>query len=100
MVHVQAGTVWFAKRRLTVSGKLLASGDLLGTGTLSGPKPSEAGVLLELTADGNQPLMLSNGESRTYLEDNDTIILSGWCAKPGFARIGFGSCTGKVVSGH
>lgn len=84
----------------TINGCNLATGDLLGTGTLSGPNSSEAGAMLELTADGSQPLLLSNGENRSYLEDNDTIILTGWCAKPGFARIGFGACTGKIVSGH
>lgn len=38
-----------------------------------------------------------HGEQRTFLEDGDTIILQGWCEKPGAARIGFGQCVGQVL---
>ena len=81
----------------TVNGCSLQSGDLFGTGTLSGPKPEQAGSLLELTVGGKQPIHLSNGESRTYLEDGDTIILRGYCQRDGFRRIGFGECRGAVL---
>jgi fumarylacetoacetase len=81
----------------TVNGCSLRVGDLLGSGTESGPTPEEAGSLLELSAGGKKPVALPNGEMRTFLEDNDTIILRGWCEKPDAARIGFGECRGVVL---
>ncbi len=81
----------------TVNGCNLQPGDLLGTGTLSGPTLDQACALIELTTGGKNPIQLPNGESRTWLEDGDTIILRGWCEKPGAARIGFGECVGTVL---
>jgi fumarylacetoacetase len=81
----------------TVNGCNLRTGDLLGSGTLSGPGPDEAGSLLELSAGGKRPLTLSNGETRTFLEDGDAVILRGYCAREGFKRIGFGECRGMVL---
>ena len=80
----------------TVNGCALRPGDLLGTGTLSGPRPEQAGSLLELTQGGKQPLMLDNGERRSFLLDGDQITLKAACAKPGAARIGWGGCGGLV----
>jgi fumarylacetoacetase len=81
----------------TVNGCNLQPGDLLGTGTLSGPAPHEAAAFIELTQGGKQPLTLPGGETRTFLEDGDTVVLRGWCEAPGAARIGFGECTGTVL---
>jgi fumarylacetoacetase len=81
----------------TVNGCNLAPGDLFGTGTLSGPRPEQAGSLLELTVGGKQPLRLCNGEGRTFLEDGDAVIMRGWCARKGCTRIGFGSVTAQVL---
>ena len=81
----------------TVNGCNLQPGDLLGTGTLSGPTLDQACALIELTTGGKNPIQLPNGESRTWLEDGDTIILRGWCEKPGATRIGFGECVGTVL---
>ena len=81
----------------TVNGCNLQPGDLLGTGTLSGPTLDEAGALIELTVGGKQPLTLPNGQTRTYLEDGDAVLLRGWCEKAGAARIGFGECRGTVL---
>ena len=81
----------------TVNGCNLQAGDLLGTGTLSGPTPSEAGALLEITEGGKKPLTLANGETRTFLQDGDAVVFSGWCEKPGAARIGFGECRATVL---
>jgi fumarylacetoacetase len=80
-----------------VNGCNLRPGDLLGSGTQSGPTPEEAGSLLELSSGGKQPIKLPNGETRSFLEDGDAIILRGACDKPGFARIGFGECRGMVL---
>ena len=80
----------------TVNGCNLQPGDLLGSGTLSGPTATEAGALIELTVGGKKPLSLPNGESRTFLEDGDSVIMRGWCEAPGAARIGFGEVRGQV----
>jgi fumarylacetoacetase len=81
----------------TVNGCALQSGDLFGSGTLSGPRPEQAGSLLELTVGGKQPLKLSNGETRTYLQDGDSIVLKAFCQRDGLRRIGFGECRGTVL---
>ena len=80
----------------TVNGCNLNDGDLFGSGTLSGPRPEQGGSLLELSHGGKQPIRLSNGEARTFLEDGDTIVLRGQCRRDGFRRIGFGECRGTV----
>ena len=81
----------------TVNGCNLQPGDLLGTGTLSGPQPEQAGSLLELTAGGKAPIRLANGETRSFLEDGDTVTLKAFCERPGARRIGFGDCSGTVL---
>jgi fumarylacetoacetase len=82
----------------TSNGCDLRPGDLLGTGTVSSPTPDGLGSLLELTSGGKDPVELASGERRTFLELGDEIIFTGWCERPGFARIGFGEARGKVVS--
>jgi fumarylacetoacetase len=81
----------------TVNGCNLQPGDLLGSGTLSGPAPGQGGSLLELSAGGREPLLLSNGEQRTFLQDGDTVILRGQCRAEGARSIGFGECRGTVL---
>ncbi|RRH89016.1 fumarylacetoacetase [Variovorax beijingensis] len=82
----------------TVNGCNLQPGDLLGSGTLSGPKPDEAGSLIELTQGGKQPITLPNGEKRTFLEDGDTLVIRGYCERAGSVRIGLGEVSGTVVA--
>ncbi|MBI5277535.1 MAG: fumarylacetoacetase [Burkholderiales bacterium] len=81
----------------TEGGCNLNPGDLLGTGTQSGPQPGEQGCLLELSLGGRQPVQLTNGETRSFLEDGDTVVLRAWGEKAGAARIGFGECSGTVL---
>ena len=80
----------------TSNGCNLRPGDLLGSGTVSGAGRDARGCLLELTWRGTEPLRLPNGEERRFLEDGDEVILRGWCEREGFARIGFGDCSGVV----
>lgn len=82
----------------SVNGCKLQPGDLLGSGTLSGPERSQFGSLLEITEGGKQPLTLANGETRSFLQDGDEIILRARCVREGYASIGFGECRGKVVA--
>jgi fumarylacetoacetase len=81
----------------TVGGCNLRTGDLFGTGTLSGPEPGQGGSLLELSQGGKQPLQLSSGEQRTFIEDGDTVTLRAHCLAEGARRIGFGACSGTVL---
>jgi fumarylacetoacetase len=81
----------------TVNGCNLQPGDVLGSGTLSGPSPDQAGSLLELTHGGKMPLTLPNGETRTFLEDGDTVSLRGYCEAEGFNRIGLGEASGTIL---
>jgi fumarylacetoacetase len=81
-----------------VNGCELRPGDLLATGTLSGPTAGEEGALLEATAGGKTPLSLPGGETRTFLEDGDAVVMRGWCEREGFARIGLGEVIGRVTA--
>jgi fumarylacetoacetase len=81
----------------TVNGCNLRAGDLFGSGTQSGSLPGEGGSLLELSQGGKQALVLPNGESRTFLQDGDTVILRGRCERDGYRGIGFGDCAGTVL---
>ena len=80
----------------TINGCNLRAGDLLGTGTQSGPTPEEAGSLLELSVGGSRPIQF-DGETRTFLEDGDSVILRAWCESPDAARIGFGEAQGRIL---
>ena len=79
------------------NGCNLRPGDLLGSGTVSGAEAGSPGCLLELTTRGRDPITLPGGETRTFLEDGDEVILRGFAQKPGFARIGLGECRGVVL---
>ncbi len=81
----------------TSNGCPIRPGDLIGSGTVSGPEKQNRGCLLEITKRGAEPLELSNGETRKFLEDGDEVILRGWCEAPGFRRIGLGECRGVIL---
>jgi len=75
----------------------LNPGDLLGTGTISAPDPSGYGSLMELSAGGKQPVPLPGGDTRSFLEDGDEIILRAMASAQGFVPIGFGECRAMVT---
>lgn len=79
------------------SGCAMNVGDLLGSGTISGPERDQRGSMLELSWSGAEPLPLASGESRSFLEDGDTLSITGWCQGEGY-RIGFGECEGTIQS--
>ncbi|WP_299048330.1 fumarylacetoacetase [uncultured Tateyamaria sp.] len=80
----------------STSGCPMNVADLLGSGTISGATRAERGSLLELSWGGKDPLTLDTGETRTFLEDGDTLTLTGHAQGDGY-RIGFGTCTGTVL---
>jgi fumarylacetoacetase len=97
--NAKEAAYWTAAQLIThhtVNGCNLQPGDLLGSGTLSGPKPDEAGSLLELTLGGKEPILLPNGERRSFLEDGDTLSLRGFCEREGAVRIGLGEASATV----
>lgn len=75
----------------------LRPGDVLGTGTISGPTPESRGCMLERTWRGAEPLTLPDGTQRRFLEDGDTLMLSGHAVAAGAVTIGFGSCRGTIL---
>ena len=78
------------------SGCAMNAGDLLGSGTISGAEKDQRGSLLELSWGGKEPITLQDGTSRSFIEDGDTMILTGHAQGDGF-RIGFGACVGKIA---
>jgi fumarylacetoacetase len=80
------------------NGCNLQPGDLIGTGTLSTDSAGGLGSLLEISQGGKQPVQLPTGETRSFLEDGDEIIMRAWCEGEGAMRIGFGECVGRVVA--
>lgn len=75
----------------------LRAGDLIGTGTISGPSPGSFGSLLEITGNGRSAITLPSGETRTFLDDGDEVIIRAQARRRGFASIGFGECKARVV---
>jgi fumarylacetoacetase len=97
----------------TSTGCNLRPGDLIGTGTISGSTPDSYGSMLELSWRGSKPLQLDENITRKFIEDGDTITMTGNSKKlpitakrkfhflgfyqgDGF-KIGFGECTGTII---
>ncbi|MFZ3584606.1 fumarylacetoacetase [Loktanella sp. DJP18] len=78
------------------SGCAMRTGDLLGSGTISGPDPHSYGSMLEMTWGGKNPITLADGGARTFIEDGDTLTLTGHALGDGY-RVGFGHCTGTIL---
>jgi fumarylacetoacetase len=80
----------------TVGGCNLEPGDLLASGTISGATEESRGCMLELTWRGANPLKLPNGETRKWLEDGDSLTITGHCQGDGY-RVGFSEVTGQIL---
>ena len=80
----------------TINGCNVEVGDLYASGTISGNEQNSFGSMLELTWRGQNPLKLSDGTERKFIEDHDTIIMRGFSEKNGI-RVGFGEVRGKVL---
>jgi fumarylacetoacetase len=80
----------------TVNGCNIRRGDMLGSGTISGPTPDSYGSMLELAWKGTKPLKMNDGSERKFINDNDTVIMRGYCEKDG-VRIGFGEVATKLL---
>jgi fumarylacetoacetase len=96
-----AAMYWSAAQIVThhaSNGCNLQPGDLIGTGTLSTDQTTGLGSLLEISKGGKEPVELTDGETRSFLEDGDELTLSARCHAEGAVSIGFGSCTGRVTA--
>ena len=80
----------------TINGCPVNSGDMMGSGTISGSTPDSYGSMLELTWRGENPLKMKDGTERKFINDNDTIIIRGYCENDG-TRIGFGEVKTKLL---
>lgn len=90
---------WTMEQQLahhTVNGCNVNVGDMMGSGTISGPQPHEYGSMMELSWKGTKPLTLNDGTERKFINDNDTVILRGYCQNE-HVRIGFGECKAKLL---
>ena len=90
---------WTMEQQLahhTVNGCNINIGDMMASGTISGPTPNSFGSMLELSWRGTKPLKLNDGTERKFINDNDTVIIRGYCEKDNI-RVGFGEATGKVL---
>ena len=82
---------------LTVNGAALRTGDLYASGTVSGPDRDQRGSFLELSWNGEEPVALDDGSTRTFLEDGDTVSITASAPGPDGTRIGFGAVSGTVL---
>lgn len=80
----------------TSNGCRVNSGDMMGSGTISGQTPDSFGSMLELTWGGKNPIKLTDGTERKFINDNDTVIMRGFCQN-NEVRIGFGEVTSKLL---
>ena len=80
----------------TIGGCPFNPGDLLGSGTISGESKAEKGCLLEQSDNGKTEITLAGGEKRKFLEDGDTVTITGVCGSEDGAFVGFGECTGRI----
>ncbi|MGZ4048430.1 MAG: fumarylacetoacetase [Bacteroidia bacterium] len=90
---------WTMEQQLahhTVNGCNINIGDMMASGTISGPTPDSFGSMMEITWRGTKPLKLKDGSERKFINDNDTVIMRGYCEKNG-VRIGFGEAKAKVL---
>ena len=80
----------------TITGCKVEVGDMMGSGTISGPTPESYGSMLEIAWNATKPVSLKDGETRSFIEDGDTVIMKGYSEKDGI-RVGFGEVRGKVL---
>lgn len=83
---------------MTVNGASLRPGDLFASGTVSGPEPGQRGSLIELSWNGEQPLMLADGTSRTFLRDGDQVTISATARLTSGGRLWLGQVDGQVIA--
>ncbi|MFF2042630.1 fumarylacetoacetase [Kitasatospora sp. NPDC058170] len=95
-----ASMYWTAAQQLahmTANGASLRAGDLFASGTVSGPERETRGALIELTWNGEEPLKLGDGTTRTFLEDGDEVTITATAPGPDGTLVGLGEVAGRVA---
>lgn len=90
---------WSMRQQLahhTIGGCNVRPGDLMASGTISAPDEHGFGSLLELTWRGTKPIAFPDGTERRFIEDGDSVRMTGWCEGDGY-RVGFGEVEGTVL---
>ena len=80
----------------TVNGCNVRIGDMMASGTISGPDRSSFGSMLELSWGGKQEIALSDGSTRKFVQDGDSITMRGFVSKEG-KRVGFGEVSTEIL---
>ncbi len=80
----------------TVNGCNINIGDMYASGTISGSGEEAYGSMLELSWKGTKPLTMADGSDRSFIEDGDVVIFSGYAQHENI-RIGFGDLKTKVL---
>lgn len=80
----------------TINGCNVKVGDLMASGTISGKDDTSYGSMLELSWAGKNAVQLNEGGERKFIQDNDTVIMRGYCEKEG-VRVGFGEVSSKLL---
>ncbi|HZV71179.1 MAG TPA: fumarylacetoacetase [Saprospiraceae bacterium] len=81
----------------TSNGCNVRVGDLMASGTISGHDQGSFGSMLEICWGGKNPITLSDGKLRSFIEDGDMVIMRGW-AENKEKRIGFGEVYNRIVN--
>lgn len=82
---------------MTVNGATVRPGDLFASGTVSGPEKHQRGCFLELSWGGREPIALADGQSRTFLEDGDTVVITAWAPGADGSVVGLSEVAGTVL---
>jgi fumarylacetoacetase len=81
---------------MTVNGASLRTGDLYASGTVSGAQPDQCGSLMELTSNGQLPIMTGKG-ARAFLTDGDVVVIRATAPSPS-GRITLAEVSGQIVA--
>jgi fumarylacetoacetase len=52
--------------------------------------------MLELSWQGEEPVLLSGDDTRSFLEDGDRVIMRAYADADGY-RVGFGTAEGQIL---
>jgi fumarylacetoacetase len=82
---------------MTVNGATVRPGDLFASGTVSGPEKNQRGCFLELSWGGRDPITLSSGDTRTFLEDGDRVVITATAPGEDGSVVGIAPVEGTVL---
>jgi len=80
----------------TLNGAAVNPGDLFASGTVSGAERGSEGSLMELSGNGEHPVPLPDSVTRAFLEDGDTVVITGWAGGDGRPLLCVGEVSGTI----